>query len=300
MEQLYGSQVGLGSQPVGLGMPWDDVAFNCSLMILMRTVLWCPMSSGYLELSLDAGFGSYRPFHDFLHQDRSKQTSCNGMAWCQKCWFVHKRHMQTSCLNWRPFQTGCLSSLGHLNHTTHPHHTFRLQPCSCVLFTHRFTLQRLDSSRNVVRAKLHSSCLAPTRDWCPAMPFRLQPGSTSLDLGEESEEDSVLLDLDRYWISGICSLADGFADAVQFAHFGVVFHHVATWQQIHTAIEVTYLAWKMLSVPIHCKSCKWQTDSQCKENDNPPRKARKTLKEDEEDAKPGMSSLVRIHHDMLY
>ena len=39
MEQLYGSQVGLGSQPVGLGMPWDDVAFNCSLMILMRTVL---------------------------------------------------------------------------------------------------------------------------------------------------------------------------------------------------------------------------------------------------------------------
>lgn len=60
------------------------------------------------------------------------------------------------------------------------------------------------------------------------MPFRLQPGSTSLDLGEESEEDSVLLDLDRYWISGICSLADGFADAVQFAHFGVVFHHVAT------------------------------------------------------------------------
>ena len=137
-------------------------------------------------------------------------------------------------------------------------------------------------------------------DWCPAMPFRLQPGSTSLDLGEESEEDSVLLDLDRYWISGICSLADGFADAVQFAHFGVVFHHVATWQRIHTAIEVTYLAWKMLSVPIHCKSCKWQTDSQCKENDNPPRKARKTLKEDEEDAKPGMSSLVRIHHDMLY
>lgn len=58
------------------------------------------------------------------------------------------------------------------------------------------------------------------------MPFRLQPGSTSLDLGEESEEDNVLLDLDQYWISGIC-LADG-ADAVQFAHFGVVFHHVAT------------------------------------------------------------------------
>ena len=47
----------------------------------------------------------------------------------------------------------------------------------------------------------------------------------------------------EYWISGIC-LADG-ADAVQFADFGVVFHHVATWRRIHTVIEVTYLAWKM-------------------------------------------------------
>ena len=273
-------------------------ACNCWLM---RTVLWCPMSSsGYLEPSLRAGFGSYRLFMTFftkIEASRRHATAWQGVRSVDLC--TNGICKQVShCLNWRPFQTGCLSSLGHLNHPTHPHHTFRLQPCSCVLFTHRFTLQSLDSSRNVVRAKLHSSCLVPTRDSCPAMPFRLQPGSTSLDLGEESEEDSVLLDLDRYWISGIC-LADG-ADAVQFAHFGVVFHHFATWQRIHTAIEVTYLAWKMLSVPIQCKSCKWQTDSQCKENDNPPRKARKTLKEDEEDAKPGMSSLVRIHHDMLY
>ena len=46
MEQLYGSQVGLGSQPVGLGMPWDDCCLHLVLIWLHLLMLFGRMFLG--------------------------------------------------------------------------------------------------------------------------------------------------------------------------------------------------------------------------------------------------------------